>query len=81
MRKRDVLGKLFGSTLRLPSFGMLSRYDVLLLIVPASFMGALLASKTLSLPPQKALFASSIVGALALADGLFLNPPTTGLRR
>lgn len=53
----------------------LSRYDLLLLVIPAAFLAALLVAQisSLSLPPVMA--AASVVGALALADGLFVNPP------
>ena len=53
----------------------LSRYDLLLVIIPAAFVGSLAVGHILSIPPRSALTAASVVGALALADGLFLNPP------
>lgn len=56
-----------------------SRYDLVLAIIPAAFVVALLASVFLSLPLRTVLPASSLVGVLALADSLYLNPPTDGV--
>lgn len=53
----------------------LSRYDLLLIVIPAVFVFSLVVGYFLSVPPQSALAAASVVGALVLADGLFLNPP------
>jgi hypothetical protein len=55
-----------------------SRYDLLLAVIPAAFLIALLANVAFSVPLRTALPAGSIVGAAALADGLFFNPPTEG---
>lgn len=56
----------------------LSRYDLLLAIIPLAFLLALLAGFALSIPPQLSLVAASVIGAVALVDGLFRNPPTAG---
>lgn len=59
----------------------LTRYDLLLAIIPAAFLLALVASTALSTPPRVALVVASAVGALAVVDGLFRNPPTVGAGR
>lgn len=58
----------------------LSRYDLVLAVVPAAFAFALAASTTLSVPPRVALTAASAVGALVVADALFVHPPMRGGR-
>lgn len=53
----------------------LSRYDVLLLVIPAAFILALLAAQVSPLGVSPLMAAASLVGALAMADALFINPP------
>ena len=53
----------------------LSRYDLLLLAIPAAFLAGLLLSALTGIPPRLGLVGAGAVGGLALADGLFLNPP------
>lgn len=53
----------------------LSRYDVLLLVIPVAFLVALIVAQVSSLSLPAVMAAASVVGALALADGLFVNPP------
>jgi len=53
----------------------LSRYDLLLLVIPAAFPVAIAASQVSSFGITTLMAAASVVGALAVADGLFLNPP------
>lgn len=53
----------------------LTRYDVLLLLIPAAFVLALLVAQVSSLGAPTLLAAASLVGAVAMADALFLNPP------
>jgi len=55
-----------------------SRYDLVLAVIPAAFAIALLVNAVFSVPLRATLPASSIVSALALADGLYFNPPTEG---
>ncbi|WP_415380353.1 hypothetical protein [Halosimplex sp. TS25] len=55
----------------------LSRYDLLLLVIPAAFLLALAGSTVSSVPTSALVAGASIVGALAVADGLFRNPPRT----
>lgn len=58
----------------------LSRYDLVLAVIPTAFLLAVLASELLGLAPRTLLGAAGLVGALAVADTLFLNPPTSGSR-
>lgn len=53
----------------------LSRYDALLAAIPLAFGLALAAGTLLPVEPRTALSVAGLVGALVLADGLFLNPP------
>jgi hypothetical protein len=46
-----------------------------LAVIPAAFAAALLAGQVLSLSAEVSVAFASMVGLLALADGLFLNPP------
>lgn len=55
-----------------------SRYDVVLAVIPAAFVVAFLANLVLSVPLRTVLPASSLVGVLALVDGLYRNPPIDG---
>lgn len=59
----------------------LSRYDLLLLVIPAAFLLALVGSTVSGLPLSALMAAASLVGALAVADGLFVNPPASGRDR
>lgn len=61
---------------RLAAFGrLLSRYDLLLAVIPVAFLCSLAAGTLLSVPTSNALALASAVGAMALVDALFLNPP------
>lgn len=53
----------------------LSRYDLLLVVVPAAFLVGLLAAGLADVPFEVAMGLAAAVGVLALVDGLFLNPP------
>lgn len=55
-----------------------SRYDLLLLVIPTAFLLAFVGSTMTSLPVSTLMAAASMVGALAVADGLFRNPPNHG---
>lgn len=61
-----------------PLPGTVSRYDLLLAAVPGAFVLALVAGRTLSLPPHLTIIAGATIAALAIGDGLFRNPPGTG---
>ena len=54
----------------------LSRYDLTLLVVPLAFLCALVLGSALSIPTSAALAGAALCGAVAVADALFLNPPT-----
>lgn len=58
----------------------LSRYDLVLAVIPAAFLLAGIASQVLSVAPRATLVGATLVGALALLDGLFVNPPRSGSR-
>ncbi|QLH77145.1 hypothetical protein HZS55_07480 [Halosimplex rubrum] len=58
--------------------GRFSRYDLLLLVIPAAFLLALVGSIVSPLPARVFVAGASVVGALAVADGLFVNPPKRG---
>jgi hypothetical protein len=53
----------------------LSRYDLVLLVIPAAFLLALVASQVSSFGLSTLVAAASVVSGVAVADGLFLNPP------
>lgn len=53
----------------------LSRYDLVLLVVPVAFLLALVASEVSSFALSTLVAAASAVSGVAVADGLFLNPP------
>jgi len=53
----------------------LSRYDLLLVVIPALFVVALVLAQVSALPASALLGAASLAGAVAVADGLFVNPP------
>lgn len=52
-----------------------TRYDLLLALVPAVFVVGVVASHLASLPPRVGLAGASLVAGLAVVDGLFRNPP------
>jgi hypothetical protein len=56
-------------------FGQLTRYDLVLTVIPLVFVTAVLATTTLSVPFLPALAAGAAVSAVALVDALFVNPP------
>ncbi|MFC5973122.1 hypothetical protein ACFPYI_17450 [Halomarina salina] len=58
-----------------PSVDRLSRYDLVLLVVPLAFLGALLVSALADVSTQSALSGAALVGAAVVADGLFRRPP------
>ena len=53
----------------------LSRYDLLLAVVPLAFLAGLLAAGLTNVPLRVAMSSAAAVSAVALVDGLFLNPP------
>ncbi|PSP82449.1 hypothetical protein BRC83_09100 [Halobacteriales archaeon QS_1_68_17] len=59
----------------------MSRYDLLLAFLPTLFVVALLVGHLLSVPPRTTLGVASVFGAFAVADGMFWNPPLSGVGR
>lgn len=55
-----------------------TRYDLVLAVIPSAFVVALVAGHLLSLSATTSVVGASLVGALAVLDGLFLNPPEPG---
>jgi len=55
-----------------------SRYDLVLAIIPAALVCSLLVGRLLSLSPRTTLVAGAAVGLLAMIDGLFRHPPDAG---
>lgn len=55
-----------------------SRYDLVLAVIPTAFLVAGLLGQFVSAPTHVVLTGATVVGALALVDGLFVNPPTSG---
>jgi len=53
-----------------------TRYDLVLLVIPAVFVLALAAAHVSPFRAQTLLAAASLVGGLAVVDGLFVNPPS-----
>ena len=53
----------------------LTRYDLVLLVIPATFVLALAAAQVSPFRVSTLLAAASLVAGLAMADGLFVNPP------
>lgn len=52
-----------------------SRYDLVLAVIPVAFLAAFAVAHVGAAPFRSALVVASLVGALALVDALFLNPP------
>lgn len=58
----------------------LTRYDLVLLVIPVVLAASLLASLLTPVSLTASLAAGSLVGTAVLVDALFRNPPT-GSRR
>lgn len=56
----------------------LSRYDVVLAVIPTVFLLAGVATQVLSASLPVVLSGAGGVAALALFDAMFVNPPRTG---
>ena len=54
-----------------------SRYDLLLGVIPAAFVVSVLVGHFMSVPIQVSVAVGSLVGAGVVVDGLFLNPPVS----
>ena len=60
------------------SLASVSRYDAVLVLIPAILLLAVGATVTLGVPLPTALAAGSVLSVVAVTDALFLNPPTGG---
>jgi hypothetical protein len=60
------------------SLSSVSRYDLVLAVIPSVFVVSVLIGHLLSLSAQASIGVASLIGALAVADALFVNPPGTG---
>ncbi|WP_290817481.1 hypothetical protein [Halovivax sp.] len=68
----DILGRHgFGRV-----FASIGRYDLLLAVIPLAFAVGVAAAEALGIPLRTALVGASLVGLLALVDGLFIRPPS-----
>ncbi|WP_247009017.1 hypothetical protein [Halorientalis litorea] len=65
----------FGTDQRTPVAG-LSRYDLVLVLIPLVLAASVFLGHLLSVPVEMTLAGASVVGTAALVDALFLNPPT-----
>ncbi len=54
----------------------LRRYDLVLAAIPLAFVASLFADALLAVPTPQALAVAGVLGGLAVADALFVNPPT-----
>jgi hypothetical protein len=57
-----------------------SRYDLVLVLIPVAFVLTVAVSGLFDVPLPTALTGGTIVGVLCVVDALFLNPPTGGRR-
>lgn len=55
--------------------GRLSRYDLVLAVLPVAFAVAAAAGHLSAVPLQLALACASLFGGVLVADALFVNPP------
>lgn len=55
-----------------------SRYDLLLAVIPAAYLVAAVVGQFLSVPWHVVFGSATVVCALALVDGLFIDPPSPG---
>lgn len=62
-------------TVQRPAGAGLSRYDLLLLCIPLGFVLAAVVGRLVGLPATVRLALGSVVGASAIAHGLFRAPP------
>lgn len=52
-----------------------SRHDLVLAVIPATFLVAALLGLTLSVSATTAVTAAAVLSGLAVMDALFFNPP------
>ena len=61
-----------------PRLGSVSRYDVVLALLPLAVLLPAVVSGLLGVSLQVALAAGSLFGVAVIVDALFVNPPTEG---
>lgn len=54
----------------------LSRYDLVLAVIPAAFVLAVVVAELFGVPVRESLLAAAGVGGLAVVDAVFVNPPS-----
>ncbi|RXK49198.1 hypothetical protein [Halorientalis pallida] len=59
----------------LQTLDSVSRYDLVLALIPVVFLLSVVLGHLLSVPFRTTLVGASAVGALVLLDALFVNPP------
>jgi hypothetical protein len=57
-------------------FDRLSRYDLLLAVVPLGFLCSVLAHVLTAIPFQWAVASGALLGLAVTVDALFVHPPT-----
>lgn len=55
--------------------GRVTRYDLVLTVIPLVFAMAVIATTALSVPLLAALAVGAVLSSIVLADALFVNPP------
>lgn len=55
-----------------------SRYDLLLAVIPAAFVLAAVLGALATTATRDAVLVAALVGVAAMVDALFLNPPGRG---
>lgn len=75
MVRRDITA--FERVVRIAEYwSTISRYDILLGLIPTAFAISFLASHILDLPFEATVLGGVAVASIALFDGLFARPPT-----
>lgn len=67
---------MMGMLERLTDHVSVSHYDMVLAAIPSVFVVGILVGNVLSLPTNVAIAGASLAASLALADALFVHPPT-----
>lgn len=58
--------------------GPVSRYDLVLWLIPAAFVLALALSTLSAISTHTAIVGASLIGAFAIVDAVALHPPQAG---
>jgi len=75
MSRSDNAARTTRRTGTLRPLDSLSHYDLVLAIIPTAILLGVVAGYLLQVPTRMALLAAALVGTVAMADALFLNPP------